>query len=256
MPQRQIIDGQQRLTTLQILLKAAEHALTHARSRVMSEDGDRSLELAAGQVGQLARNAYAQEAEEAYKVWPTNDDRTSYKEVMDSDAEKPTRASSRMADAYAFFRSSVDEWLKIGSTGKRGLALSSALKDHLRLIVLDLDETDEPQAIFETLNAHGTPLLPADLTKNWLLWQAGKQQLDADELYSTYWSQFDRGQEYWRKEIGKGHAARPRVDLFLQSWLTAVIADAVSVKHLYERFLAYANKRACAQADGQLDIGN
>jgi uncharacterized protein with ParB-like and HNH nuclease domain len=54
----------------------------------------------------------------------------------------------------------------------------AALKDHLRLIVLDLDESDEPQAIFETLNALGTPLLPADLIKNWLLWEAADQSLD------------------------------------------------------------------------------
>ena len=256
MPQRQIIDGQQRLTTLQILLKASEHALMHARSHVLSEEIDRSLELAAGQVGQLSRNTFAQQSEEAYKVWPTNDDRTAFKDVMDSDAEKPTRNTSRMAEAYTFFRSAVEGWLTLGSTGTRGLALSSALKDHLRLIVLDLDDTDEPQAIFETLNAHGTPLLPADLLKNWLLWQAGKQQLDADSLYSTYWSQFDRNHEYWRKEIGKGHAARPRVDLFLQSWLTATIGEAISVKHLYDRFLAYANKRASQLEEAQLDTAN
>jgi len=55
------------------------------------------------------------------------------------------------------------------------MALASALKDHLRLIVLDLDANDEPQAIFETLNAHGTPLLPADLIKNWLLWEGARR---------------------------------------------------------------------------------
>lgn len=52
-------------------------------------------------------------------------------------------------------------------TSVRAAALAAALQTHLRLIVLDLEDTDEPQAIFETLNAHGTPLLPADLIKNY-----------------------------------------------------------------------------------------
>lgn len=253
MPQRQIIDGQQRLTTLQILLKAAEHALTHAQGPVLSESIAKSFELAAGQVGQLSRNAYAQQADEAYKVWPTNEDRLPFQEVMDSSAEKPVRTSTRIADAYNFFRSEIEEWLALGNSGTRALALASALKDHLRLIVLDLDDTDEPQAIFETLNAHGTPLLPADLTKNWLLWQAGKQQLDANHLYSAFWSQFDREHEYWRKKVGTGHAARPRVDLFLQSWLTSVLEDFVSAKHLYDRFLAYAARRSSNDLNDVLD---
>lgn len=254
MPQHQVIDGQQRLTTLQLVLKAAEHALTIASAEAEEED-TKPIELAAGQISQFSRNQFAQNAEDAYKVWPTNDDRAPFQAVMDSDA--PTAAAlsgTRMAEAYQYFRAEILKWLRKSDLGARALAFSAAIKDHLRLIVLDLDQTDEPQAIFETLNAHGTPLLPADLIKNWLLWQAGKQELDATSLYETYWSEFDRDHAFWRKEVGKGHAARPRVDTFLQNWLTVATGDLIAVKHLYDRFLAYGNSLASGTSDQQLNV--
>ncbi|RYH00361.1 MAG: DUF262 domain-containing protein [Alphaproteobacteria bacterium] len=242
MPQRQVIDGQQRLTTLQILLRAAEHALVIAGERA-DEVSSGAFQLAAGQVSQLSRNQFAASAEESYKVWPTNDDRDAFKSVMDCAAKEGVgQQASRMADAYRFFKRAALEWLGGDRAPQRALSFASALKDHLRLVVLDLDENDEPQAIFETLNAHGTPLLPADLMKNWLLWKAGEQGLVPEELYSSYWSEFDRDHEYWRKNVGTGHAARPRVDTFLQNWLTTTTLEAISPKHLYDRFLAFANK--------------
>lgn len=254
MPQRQVIDGQQRLTTLQILLKAAGHALSVVAASA-PEEAAASIERAAGQTSQLVRNQFAQHAEEAYKVWPTNDDRAAFVAVMDSSVESGVHGqATRMADAYRFFREATLEWLQRDDVGKRALAFAAALNDHLRLIVLDLDDNDEPQAIFETLNAHGTPLLPADLMKNWLLWQAGKQELDSNALYQDHWSEFDRDHAYWRKEKGTGHAARPRVDTFLQNWLTVATADSIAVKHLYDRFLAHANQRSLAAPDQKLDV--
>lgn len=254
MPQRQVIDGQQRLTTLQLLLKAAEHALAITASKSPPEEAQ-PIQLAAGQISQLSRNQFAQRDDEAYKVWPTNEDRTSFTAVMESEAELGVGSqSSRMADAYRFFRAEILTWLGGSDTGRRALAFAAALKDHLRLIVLDLDDSDEPQAIFETLNAHGTPLLPADLMKNWLLWQAGKQGENPNALYSAYWAHFDKDHEYWRKSIGTGHAARPRVDLFLQNWLTIAIEQAVAVKHLYDRFIAYSVERGRAAASGGPEV--
>jgi hypothetical protein len=253
MPQHQVIDGQQRLTTLQLLLKAAEHALILTSSEASEEDA-KPIELAAGQVSQLSRNQFAQHAEDAYKVWPTNDDRAAFKAVMDSTADSPIQQATRMAEAYSYFKTVVSDWLNEGQLGTRAIAFTAALKDHLRLIILDLDQNDEPQAIFETLNAHGTPLLPADLIKNWLLWQAGKQELNAAALYESYWSNFDREHAYWRKQIGTGHAARPRVDTFLQNWLTVATGDLIPVKHLYDRFLAHANALASFSPGGTLNV--
>ena len=222
LPRREVIDGQQRLTTLQLVLKAAEHALDELRSTVAGdEEATRAVDIASRQIAPLTSNPAYADDEERYKVWPTNEDRPAFRDVMDSTvSEAPKLPDSRMAQAYRYFRDEFRGWLMVEPHGARAMALASALKDHLRLIVLDLDTTDEPQAIFETLNAHGTPLLPADLIKNWLLWEGTRQGLPTDKLYLDFWQPFDRDIDHWRALTGTGHAARARGDTFLGNWLT------------------------------------
>lgn len=256
LPRREVIDGQQRLTTLQLVLKAAEHALEALSPVVeLDEDGKKAVDIASRQIAPLTSNPAYAEDEERYKVWPTNEDRAAFRDVMDAAAETgPLATHSRMADAYRYFRQEFFGWLQQGQYGERAKALASALKDHLKLIVLDLDESDEPQAIFETLNAHGTPLLPADLIKNWLLWEGSRQGLETDGLYNSYWRPFDRDSDYWRHQIGVGHAARARVDTFLLNWITRHLREPTSAKHLYDRFLQFVAKGGPRTDDDKLDV--
>ncbi len=251
LPRREVIDGQQRLTTLQIVLKAAEHALHDA---AVAANGDATkINLAMRQIASLTENLA--EGVERYKVWPTNEDRSPFQTVLDASPEHGVDGSGgRMADAYRYFRSVFAEYLSGDDPAQRAQRFAAALKDYLKLIVLDLDPNDEPQAIFETLNAHGTPLLPADLIKNWLLWEASRQKLDADPLYEKYWRPFDREHAYWRARVGTGHAARARVDTFLQNWLAKETGEIVSAKHLYDRFLRHTAKLKASAPDGRVDV--
>lgn len=257
LPRREVIDGQQRLTTLQILLKAAEHALAGVVDDTLADDIAAKTAYARRQLAALTAND-AYHPHERYKVWPTNEDREPFQKVLDSDAASGPPDDTRMAQAYRFFREAAETYLR--SNGERGdiavraERLAAALRDYMRLIVLDLDPSDEPQAIFETLNAHGTPLLPADLIKNWLLWEASRQNLDLTPLYEQFWRRFDRDHVYWRARTGTGHAARARVDAFLQSWLTKQTGEAVSPKHLYDRFLRYAAGLATSAPGVGIDI--
>lgn len=237
LPRREVIDGQQRLTTLQILLKAVEHAIESCLGSDEEAD-EKAIELAKRQVAKLTANDASEE--EVYKVWPTNEDRSPFTAVMDLNVTSETFGTpGRMADAYVFFLNAAKAFLKTGESARMSRILSEAVRNYMRLIVLDLDHEDEPQAIFETLNAHGTPLLPADLIKNWLLWEATRQKVDATPLYEAYWRLFDRDHDYWRARVGTGHASRARVDTFLQNWLSKETGDAVPAKHLYDRFLRY-----------------
>jgi hypothetical protein len=248
-PRREIIDGQQRLTTLQVLLHASQHAIAALSAEAKSAAdgaGAHKADVASRQVGTLTRNPAYDAKEEKYKVWPTNQDREAFQQVMDAEGPETLKdVPTQLARAYAFFHAGIHTWLHLDDArAARATALSAALKEHLRLIVLDLDDTDEPQAIFETLNANGAPLLPADLMKNWLLWEATRQQThNLQHLYETYWQFLDREPEYWRGKSGTGHAARARIDTFLQNWLIRRTHEPIAPKHLYDRFLKYAAPR-------------
>jgi hypothetical protein len=232
-PRREVIDGQQRLTTLQLLLKAVMDGLA----------ADESTLDAAKPLRRLLSNEDAPASDKVaqFKVWPTNVDRDRFSAVMQGNGDSTPGAGDRLAGGYAYFRQEAQRWLdeagedtSVRST--RAQALSATLRQRLWLIALNLTPDDQAQVIFETLNARGTPLLPADLIKNLLLRRAETEDADTAHLYETYWRAFDVDEAYWRREVGRGHTARPRVDLFLVQFLTAKIHSLVSPGQLYESF--------------------
>lgn len=248
---RRVIDGQQRLTTLQMLLKAF-----------------RDVALARGHtphaqaIDKLLRNddPLIADAPKRLKLWPTRADQQDYQHVMDatSPAEllqalgKPGAAyplkNHTIANAYLFFHNEIDAWLAVEEVGveARVNGLYGAIRDQLRLVVIDLDEKDDAQAIFETLNARGAPLLSADLVKNSLLGRL--PPADADKAYRQYWQSFDSDGAFWRELIGRGHAQRARIETFLQHALTLLTGEIVSPGHLYNAYLDYAETAAAGTA--------
>jgi hypothetical protein len=110
----------------------------------------------------------------------------------------------------------------------------------LNLVVIDLGNDDEAQVIFETLNARGTDLLPADLVKNHLFHALEEERCDSEAAYQRYWKPFDDGADYWRKKVPQGRFYRPQIDLFLQHYLTLATREEVSAAHLFSEFKEFA----------------
>ena len=260
---RAVIDGQQRLTTLQIVLKSAilameQIALEAASSEsVAADDGLlHSLARETDLLTQLVANRGVAGSEEIFKVWPTNDDRDAFRRVMETTADALPEPRHQLEKALHFF---VGRFRQTLETSRLSPAvISRSLRNEMKIIVVDLEPGDEPQAIFETLNAHGQPLLPADLIKNWLLWEAAREAqrgsaIDVEMLYNEFWSPFDRDVNYWRRKVGTGHAAKVRVDLFFQYWLTLELRRPISHKTLYQSFLDYAD-RSPFMNKGRLDL--
>jgi hypothetical protein len=244
---RLVIDGQQRLTTIQILLEA----FADLTLELKQEKQHKALL-------KLTRNddPLSVDPDEVFKVWPTNVDRDVYRSVMldGSPAQVRERLGVRankkrvgqpVPDAYFYFHEVIGAWLAPASDGfdARLGALIKAVKDYLRLVVIDLGPEDDAQLIFETLNARGTPLLPMDLVKNFLFHRAEQEKDDLQQLFDRWWKPFDADAKYWREKVGRGHAKRPRMDLYLQHFLALQLRDEVKVANMYHAFLGMVESK-------------
>lgn len=253
---RLVIDGQQRLTTIQLLLEAFYDYC----GAIGAEQYHRAIE-------RLVRNDDPMNPDpvERFKVWPTNVDRLPFQRVMDARSplelkamyDRPLsvkRLGHSILDAYLYFYESIAAWAEEipESRDQRLNFLIQAIRDHVALVVIDVGREDDAQVIFETLNARGTPLLPSDLVKNHLFHYAEQNGENLDWLYKEYWQPFEEGKHFWREEIGRGHAKRARIDLFLQNYLCLKTRDEVPVGHLYAIFRETSLKPETGNARAQL----
>ncbi len=246
---REVIDGQQRLTTLQILLSAARDVAL-----------DEGLSQEASMLRSLIYNNrdLIREEEHQFKVWPIEPDRDAFRAVMretdEGDDSRKTEQQHKIAECYRYFADEVRDWSQESqySPKKCISALTTALWGLVRVVVIDLETLDDSQVIFETLNARGTPLLAGDLVKNFLLRQADHDGLSADELHQKYWEQFD--EDEWREEVVQGRLERPRIDVFLTYWLTMRTASRVRAKKLFPTFQNYLKTTDNTVEDVLIDI--
>ncbi|MFI1392656.1 DUF262 domain-containing protein [Streptomyces griseoaurantiacus] len=240
MPARQVVDGQQRLTTLQVLLAAIRDV---ARELDVHDKYVRALAKLTVNDDDMADDPHA-----LYKVWPTHIDRASFRDIVDgrlrraTDVAAPaTPGASAIVRAYWFFRDRTVEWaqeLSYESTADEGFdALVRVVRDKFEFVVIDLKPEDNAQVIFEALNDRGTPLQASDLVKNLVFQKAEEQGLPVEELYRDVWAQLETPD--WRQEVRQGRLKRPRLDVFLTQYLTCELAEEVMAPELFLTFRRY-----------------
>jgi hypothetical protein len=125
---------------------------------------------------------------------------------------------------------------------RRASLLVATLLGLVKLVVIDLEEVDDAQVIFEALNARNTPLSATDLVKNLLFLRAQQQDQDPQILYDTLWKRFDDDSGWWMDAVGVGHAQRARQDWLLGDWLIAQRGRVISVGRLYGEFRGWLDE--------------
>lgn len=240
MQERTIIDGQQRLTTLQLLLDALRAALSAVGATQPAE-----------RLQQLVTNAssFRSTSEDAFKVWPTNRDRAAFNEVMgatppvDHDALK--HHGERLVEAHRYFGVEAERWLAAGGPehlSERAAAIDATVRDLLQLVVIDLAADENAQEIFETLNARGTPLTAADLIKNFIFQRLLDSKAPVERAYDSHWKEFETA--FWEAEINVGRLRYHRSSIFLNHWLIARIGEEIVAREVFTRFKSYATFEA------------
>ncbi len=254
----EIIDGQQRLTTFQLLLSAIRDVAQKHGSRYAEE-----LQK------YLTNDGVMEHSEvERFKLWPSLSDRRSFVSIVDPvvDADAITAKPSdedgfvrRSVAAHAFFREKVETSATTdGVFDELKLELLfEALKEGLAVVSIELEGGDDPQTIFETLNSRGVDLTPADLMRNFIFQRAkgmGQDQgsLKVDQLYEKHWLPLDRA--FWSHVASRGRQTRQRLDWMLTDHLSMHLSDIVSVETLFERYRRWIlNERPFASVGDELE---
>jgi hypothetical protein len=232
-PHRWVIDGQQRLTTLQIIIDAVQAC--------MEKNG---LTTPAGRLKNLIENEddYRQETDDIFKLWPTNRDRDAYREVMGAappiDYANLKHKGERIVEAHKYFSNAAQEYILGEEMSQKANALEIALKQLLKIVVIDLDADEDAQEIFETLNSRGVKLSAADLIKNFIFQRLEDEGADSDSAYEKYWKRFETA--FWETEITSGRLKQPRTAVFLNQFLIARTGDVVTASEVFSKFKDYA----------------
>ena len=236
----EIIDGQQRLTTFELLLTALRDVAAANGSKYADE-----LQKYLINDG-VMENSDA----ERFKLWPSLADRRAFVGIIDPSTDldetspRPTDEDGfvrRAIDAYAYFKQQIETHVQDNGNfdEDRLETLFESLKEGLAVVSIELEGGDEPQTIFETLNSRGVDLTPGDLMRNFIFQRAkGMGQIDGslvvDKLYERHWLPLDRA--FWNQPASRGRQSRNRLDWMLTDHLSMHVGDLISVESLFESY--------------------
>ena len=206
-----VIDGQQRLTTLSLLLFALGKAIKTQKVDI-GIDQERIQDC-------YLFNAY-EEGELRYKQLLTRHDKEILIQLLEGRGLS-ANPSHLLVENYRFFEDQLKHAdLKVVYKGIQKLMIVDIALDH---------DSDNPQLIFESLNSTGLSLSQADLIRNYVL--MGQDPSTQDKLYNTYWHPMEHsfGTEYAK-----------RFDLFIRDYLTLKTGQIPNKGRVYESFKRFA----------------
>ena len=217
-----VIDGQQRLTTVTLILEAL------ARQLGDSEPVD-------GFSAKKLRSYYVlnplEEGERGFKLLLTQTDKASLLALVQTKAQ-PTDQSLRVTENFAFFEEQVQNL---------GADIPALCHGLAKLVVVDIAlsrDQDNPQLIFESMNSTGRELSQADLIRNFIL--MGLEPAHQTRLYEDHWRPMEVG--FGQEGYGS------HFDSFMRHYLTLKTGEIPNVRAVYEAFKSHARTLDIAAA--------
>lgn len=212
-----IIDGQQRMTTLSLLMIALRDYLQD--NNIPDKITNESLKNT-GHTG-----------DDAYKLLLTDEDRDVMISLIEHRPIAAEEQESRIYQNYLYFKDRV-----LSGELTPDQIYESISRLTIVAIVLDRDQGDDPQLIFESLNSTGLDLSKSDLIRNYLL--MGLDQMGQDKIYNSYWHPFEK--QFVDKEEDE---RSDRMDRFFRDYLTMKKGSFVKFDSIYEIFKEYAQQK-------------
>ena len=262
-PQFHVIDGQQRLTTFQILLAALRDVCIK-----------RNNEVVLSEIAPLVFNrtfvTSDSPPDDLVKLRPTKFDRAHFYDTLfladrekirekyvpkykpGTKGAKAEKASDipNTVGAYLFFYDQIsrlfsnpEETFGSDANGEEQIAscTASALRNDFHSVVILLDNADDAQIIFESLNYRGQPLLASDLIRNFAFMRAEQRKENVEQIYDSEWSTFE--QRFWIDEDRQGRIKKPRLEFFFTNFLASNMATEINQNRIYQEYLEWITPR-------------
>ena len=226
-PKYDIIDGQQRLTTFQIILCAVADV---CKSEKLDDVEDSAEEFIVN--GGLVRFAldktkYRQE-DEKYKMVPTQTDKDSFISLIDG---KNQQSRGPIKEAYIFFKKQIIDYMRQGVPRTQMLSLLDSILHNFGVVQILINSDAESEKIFESINARGRTINEFDHLRNNLFLTARVRGLDVENLHVLYWQHFD--DLFWTKKLGTDADEMLLSERFVQHFLMAKLGK----EHVVQREL-------------------
>ena len=224
-----LIDGQQRLTTISILLCAI-------KDYVQKFNLETKLINLAKIKNQFLYNSDEID-EDKYKLLLNVQDKETYIKLIDNTIFTVNKPATNIIKCYEFFYERIEDFIK--EYGQIDEIYAGIFKLSLVSISLDKD-SDNPQMIFESMNSTGKDLSQTDLLRNYLLMDLTPEK--QTRLYKTYWKSMEElfGEDIYKNDVNK-------FDYFIRDFLTlkSDTGHICKINNVYENFKRYYLDNNC-----------
>ncbi len=224
-----LIDGQQRLTTISILLCAI-------KDYVQKFNLETKLINLAKIKNQFLYNSDEID-EDKYKLLLNVQDKETYIKLIDNTIFTVNKPATNIIKCYEFFYERIEDFIK--QHGQIDEIYAGIFKLSLVSISLDKD-SDNPQMIFESMNSTGKDLSQTDLLRNYLLMDLTPEK--QTRLYKTYWKPMEElfGEDIYKNDLNK-------FDYFIRDFLIlkSDTGHICKINNVYENFKRYYLDNNC-----------